>query len=90
MNTDVGYVPCICHSLDHTWKFYINEEDNIIYVSTYLRSSPFFSRVWRGLRYILGYKSRYGDFDEFLIDGQQKDNIINLLNRIKNEDTTTS
>jgi hypothetical protein len=57
---------CQCHSLEHQYSFYYSNEDGLYcepHLSTYL---PFYKRLIVGIKYIFGYKSKFGAWDEFL------------------------
>jgi hypothetical protein len=55
---------CECHSLDHQVSFWYDEEYDQLYCEPHLVSSNnVFKRCWIGIRYIFGYKSRYGEWD---------------------------
>lgn len=55
---------CECHSLEHQVIFWYDEEDSELYCEPHLTTHRnFFKRLWRGLKYTFGYKSRFGDFD---------------------------
>lgn len=59
---------CDCKSLDHVYQFSYDDEDSTIYLQTRLTNHRnFFKRLWRGLGYIFGKKSRYGDMDEIIM-----------------------
>jgi hypothetical protein len=77
---DINYIECACYSPEHTMKFTKIKEENIVYVTVHLSSHSFFQRLVVAIRYIFGYSSRYGHFDEFLLDGTQKQKLIEILN----------
>jgi outer membrane protein OmpA-like peptidoglycan-associated protein len=37
-----------------------------VYIQVHLLPLRWWERLWHGIKYIFGYRSRYGDFDEFL------------------------
>ena len=73
---------CECHSLDHIMLLSYNKEDNEIYVNIRLNHYRFIERVKRGIQYILGRKSRFGNFDEFIIQKEDAKKMIEILSRI--------
>lgn len=81
------YFECRCSSPEHLLKFVLwksdNEEDSELYAYVFLNPEPFYKRIWKGLKYIFGYSSRYGYFDEFILDPKDVDRFIILLNRYK-------
>lgn len=69
---------CQCHSTDHQLIFLYDEDkiekkdgtveiDKTVYIHVYLSDETFWRRLWYGIKYIFGYKCRYGAFDEFII-----------------------
>lgn len=64
------YVDCDCTSFDHTvrLRWYVDDEDDWIYVDFHLKKKPFFQRLWSALLYVLGRRSRYGEFGELIMN----------------------
>lgn len=54
---------CDCHSAEHQVIFNYDEEDDDIYIHIHLHNPSFWSR----LKYLFGYKSRYGAWDEIIV-----------------------
>ena len=57
---------CECHSLEHQMHFWYDDELQQVYTEVHVVKCGFFVRVKYALKYIFGYKSQYGAFDEFL------------------------
>ena len=75
---------CECHSMDHIMLFSYDEEDNQVFVHIRLSTyHNFFNRLWRGLKYAFGLNSRFGNFDEFLVQPDDALKMIETLNKIK-------
>ncbi len=68
---DEFLIRCNCRWIEHqVWlvdgaRYSIDEPT--LALEVHLRPGPFVVRLWRGIRYILGFRSRYGDFDEIVI-----------------------
>ena len=60
---------CSCYSPDHQMIFTPGDpdEERIIYVHVHLVKKPFWQRLKYGIRYIFGYRCRYGAFDEMIL-----------------------
>ena len=81
---------CDCHSTEHQMIVCYSEDESpngvkypMVYVHTHLNKKPFWSRLKYGIKYIFGYQSRYGAFDEFIInpkDSNKLSEIIEYLN----------
>jgi len=58
---------CECNSLEHQVTFWYDEEYDILYNEIHLTTNRnFFKRLWYGLKYAFGYRSRYGAWDEMM------------------------
>jgi len=74
---DIKYLECACHSPDHTMRFHIEDDD--IYLTVHLTRDNLFGRLKKGIKYIFGYTSRYGHFDEFIINKEDKFKLLQIL-----------
>ena len=70
MKQDKDILLCSCHSTDHQLiVLYEQEEDfPLVYFHIHLNKRPFWERLKYGIKYIFGYKCRYGAFDEFIFN----------------------
>lgn len=77
-------IRCDCHSLDHLAEFSLFTYDNdnpALYLTVHLNSwQGVFRRLWVGFKYAFGYKSRYGNWDEMIINVDQAKKIRNVCN----------
>jgi len=74
---------CNCHSLEHQYHFWWDDDANLLHVEPYLESDRnFFQRLWYGLKYIFGHKSRLGTFDEFSFKPEDANQLRHFLNRM--------
>jgi hypothetical protein len=74
---------CECSSVEHQIVFQPFKEDNgetIIYASIYLWDYSFWKRLIMGIKYIFGYKCKYGQWEEFILT---KNHIPSLEKMIK-------
>ena len=67
------HIDCTCSSIEHNLRFlYFDDNkdcrDHDLYIDVYLESPSGYKRIWRALKYVFGYKSRYGDFTEIIYD----------------------
>lgn len=69
---------CECHSTEHqmVWNSSPDENEKMIYVSIHLLKKPFLQRLKHGLKYIFGYQSRYGAFDEIILSEKHSKQLI--------------
>ena len=72
---------CSCNSLEHQMLFWYEEEYNLFYTEVHLVTHRnFFNRLWRGLKYAFGHRSRFGEWDEFLFDTEDLRKLKEFLN----------
>lgn len=81
---DEQLIICSCHNVEHQVIIYYDKEDNVAYAEYHLCKLPFWQRLKYGIKYIFGYQSRYGAFDEMIIDKKYGDYFIKLGNWLKN------
>ena len=60
---------CACYSDEHTLKFVLDleDEDPCIYVSSFLAAPSFWKRIRASIKYIFGYKCKFGHFEEYMM-----------------------
>jgi len=58
---------CTCQSYEHQAIFFKDTEDNQLIVTVHLSSHKnILKRLWLAIKYVCGYRSRFGHWDEFL------------------------
>ena len=57
---------CVCGSLEHI--FIVTADDDDLFIEVHLSPLPFFERLKHAVQYLFGYRSRWGDFDEILLN----------------------
>lgn len=78
---------CECHSLEHQYSFWYDEEDNQLYFEPHLyQGGNWFKRFWGRVKYLVGNKSRYGAFDEVIIKPEDAFKIVEYLEKLTNKD----
>jgi len=79
-NYSIEYMECRCMSPEHLLKFHLDLEDGDLCVDFHLANwLPWYKRIWTAVCYVFGYKSKYGDFDEFLFKDEDVDRLLELL-----------
>jgi hypothetical protein len=77
---------CECSSLEHQVSFVYDNEDKVLYVRPRLCTSKnFFQRVVAAIKYVFGYTSKYGEWDEIVITNEDLVDIQQMLNHHTNE-----
>ncbi len=81
MNTE--FFECACHSDEHTLKFSYDPEDNELYTSVYLNQyRNIFRRVWVAIKYVFGYRCKYGHWDCFIMQPKDAGRLRAFLDRV--------
>jgi len=74
---------CSCGSLEHQMYFWYEEEDKLFYTEVHLTGRSFLGRLKYGIKYIFGYKSRFGAWDEFIFDSEAEKQLLEFLKNKK-------
>ena len=77
---------CECHSTEHQIVIGKDEEDGVVYCHIHLSNRPWWKRLYYGIKFIFGYKCKYGHWDEFLFNPNDVDKlkeIVDLLEKHK-------
>jgi hypothetical protein len=81
---ETQFFDCACHSPEHTLRFIWDDEDNEIYTEVYLcHYFNFFKRLWVALKYVFGYKCKYGHWDCFILNNKDAQRLKDLLNKLE-------
>ena len=74
------HIICGCYNVEHSIFFRTIDGDADVYMSIHLVPLPFFKRLINGIKYIFGYRSKYGDFDEIIITKSAKSDLKSVWN----------
>jgi len=78
------FFECACYSPEHVLHFHFDpEEPAWLLIHAFLAPDPFWQRIVNAVKYIFGYKCRYGHFDEFLLRREDCDKFMDLLQAYK-------
>ena len=69
---------CDCSSREHQIIIEYDNEDNLTYCHVHLVKHGFWRRLKAGLKYIFGYKCRYGQWDEFILKPEHANQLRGL------------
>lgn len=69
---NAGIIPCGCGNIGHHILYVKDPDEPEIYVYVQLADQPWYKRLWKGIKYIFGYKCRFGMYDELIVN---EDNI---------------
>lgn len=78
---------CECNSTEHQMVFLYDEEDKdrTVYLHVHLNKRPFLERLIYGVKYIFGYQSRYGAFDEFILNPDDSKKLKDVVKYLKDK-----
>lgn len=82
MKDEKWYV-CECSSLEHFFVVSFDETEewnDYVFINVYLSQLSFFQRLINGIKYIFGFKSKYGSFEEILLNKEKVQDLIERLN----------
>jgi len=81
---------CSCNSTDHQMVIYKHTDPLYgpeIYVHIHLINRSFWYRLKYAVKYLFGYKSRYGAWDEFILDPMHADKLGELFYHLISNET---
>ena len=71
---------CECFSKEHQVTFWWDEDDNKLYIQPHLSTNlNIFQRFWIAIRYIFGYKCKYGSWDEIIMSDENLEILKHFL-----------
>lgn len=84
-------VLCDCGQAEHQliWRYFPGEQEpqeQLLYIDIHLRAwEGFFRRLWAGLRYAFGHRSKYGDWDDVIIDKRAARKLRSFIDEFIND-----
>ena len=85
------YIHCCCEAMEHTIRVMFSKAEpdpekdphhigDMLFIDYFLSNCPWYKRVWIGLKYIFGCKSKYGQFGETLVHVAEAKRLAAFLN----------
>ena len=85
LNDNRQFFDCACLSEEHTLRFDLwdwTPEPPELYLSVFLNQwRPWYGRLWVAIKYLFGYKCRYGHWDNTIIRVEDAPRLQQLLGR---------
>ena len=78
VGTKATVLICDCSSREHQIIIEHDNEYNLTYCHIHLVKNGFWRRLKAGLKYIFGYKCRYGQWDEFILKPEHANQLREL------------
>lgn len=79
---DRKFLVCVCGDISHQLVIEGTNEGDVI-VSMHLTPFTFWKRLWNGVKYIFGSQSKYGDFEEVILDKHHVDTLQDMVDFLK-------
>jgi hypothetical protein len=79
---------CDCLEIEHSMFFTIDDDTDLecMYVNTFLAEHGFFLRVINAIKYIFGYKCKFGHFEETVVSISEAKKLRDFLNEFIGEE----
>ena len=79
-------IECHCHSPEHNAILELDQEYELVYLDVLLITLPWYKRLWVGIKYIFGHRSKYGYYDNIVLDKVMCQKIVSFLNKVGEKD----
>lgn len=78
---------CDCRSYEHQMivSYDTDDEDKQVFLSIHLVNRGFIRRIISGFKYIFGYKSRFGQFDEIVLNPNDADKLQAVVDFLRTQ-----
>ena len=80
---------CSCYSSEHQMIIHLDEGGDLFppeaFVHVHLVRRSFWYRLVYGIKYIFGYKSKYGAWDEFMLDKTHANSLREIAKHLDDE-----
>lgn len=76
------YIECACDSGEHTLRITSDPGDEFLplWLEIHLvQYRAWYARIWVAVRYVFGYRSKYGSFDTVCLDAEQAERLIGVI-----------
>jgi hypothetical protein len=80
------YFECQCGSSEHILRFNYDKENNEITTEIQLiQYHNIFKRIWIAIKYIIGYKCKYGSWDCWMMKNEDCERLKKLLDKVRDK-----
>lgn len=76
---------CSCQTHDHHFLLSPDHEERIVYLSSHLSPKPLLHRIGLAIKYIFGFRSRFGDYSEVILEEEQWKELRDSLSKFEEE-----
>ena len=78
---EIQYFDCQCHTPEHTIRLVIDPEYGDLHLEVFLGDNVWYMRIWKAIKYVFGYKCRYGHYDCTLLKPEDYERLEHLMKR---------
>lgn len=73
---------CTCNHVEHQIILIKDKEDDEVYFTYHLsQKGNIFKRIITAVKYVFGFRSKFGDFGEVILDRKTQDELIDYLKK---------
>jgi len=79
---------CDCSSAEHQLVLRYDDDKDLgrqVFVEIHLVPLVWYKRLWLGIKYIFGYKCKYGNFEEMILSPKHARQIYNLYRFLRHK-----
>lgn len=78
-------IKCSCYSPEHYILVTFNKEEKEVYFNYFLETQKWYKRILIGIKYIFGFRSKFGHFGEIIIDEKNTKVFKKIIKCISDE-----
>ena len=78
---DTLFIVCNCGLPEHQFAITEDKEEDWYYMNVHLSTGNFWNRLIVAVKYLFGYRCKYGEFEEIIIDRDQANRITRFLTK---------
>ena len=82
------FITCDCRSAEHIlrYTYLIEDDEKELFTEVYLHQyNSFWKRMWIGIKYVFGYRCKYGHWDCVLITEEDAKRLKSFLETFLND-----
>lgn len=74
---------CECSSMEHIVTFTYWDDEPEVYLNVHLANGTFFQRLKYAIKYLFGYRCKYGAFDEIILGQKHYSQLVKITEHIE-------
>lgn len=85
MDSKYTTILCSCKNSEHLVLLHYDSDDKMVYMEYHLCTLPFWKRIIVGIKYIFGFRSKYGEYGELIITEDNYKEFKPIIDFFENE-----